>query len=297
VPSAVQPIQFPTGVPITQKDGSVSHVWQRFFQDIYRKAGGTGNLAPLTSENIYGILASINQANNAQLNSTNRCTVDSVDNGTNATIRVYGRGGVGTGWDRIVGSTVFPTPPDLYPALSDAGLAYATFYYVMFNPTDETFLVTTNFSDILPDQYIWCGFPKTVGSGGGGGISGGGGDGGGSGGSCFTGPVKTITVRGFLRFDEANNEEWVLTRNGFRPARKLKFHYRGELITLGIGGVTPDHPHWRDGWISANQYYPDNKRVQFDGTVYTWEVGTNEEAERNFFLDTGDLAHNMSILS
>jgi hypothetical protein len=245
--SAVASINPPLAVPFTQQDGKMSHAWQRFFNDLFRKLGGHGNSAPITVENIYGLLASLNLVPNSQLNTSNTCTVDSIDNGTTATIRAYGTGGVGTTWTRVVSSTT----QGPYPSFSQAGFAYATNYYVIYNPANGTYLVSTVYSDILPDGYIWAGKVLTVNSGGGGGTSGGGGGGGGVSGCTEVGtPLYFDKTTESAEVTLEANSDWIDLRftKHEKPLRvhpdtfvgiwvRAKSLHGGELIDVGDDGT------------------------------------------------------------
>ncbi len=112
---------------------------------------------------------------NVPNNITNNATVDSVDAGTSATIRVYGPSGVGTAATRWVGSAT-----SSIPAASLTGYAYSTKYAVVYDGT--SFSVLTSFMSSLADKYLWAGVVTTCAHGGSGGSSGGGGSAGGDGG-------------------------------------------------------------------------------------------------------------------
>ncbi len=122
-----------------------------------------------------GLVGSGNLALNVPLNSTNNATVDSVDAGSSATIRIYGPGGVGSSWMRFSGQGT-----ETFPGGSVTGLAYSTSYYVVWN--GSAYLAFTQQSQVTSDSYVFVGKPTTVASGGSGGNSGGGGTGGGNGG-------------------------------------------------------------------------------------------------------------------
>lgn len=206
-------------------------------------------------------LASVNQANNCPTNVTNFCTVDSIDNGVSATVRVYGIGGVGTTWTRLVG-TLSEGP---YPALSQAGLSYATVYYVMFDPVAVTFSVTTSFANSLDDKFIFCGKLTTVSSGGGGGTSGGGGSGGGSGG-CVEIDTPVIEPDGTEK-EILDCNEWIgLQFPGHSPVNMhpdtmvCVWKKAGELCEEDRISVGKDG-RWRTDW-RARRFRKVSKKVK-----------------------------------
>lgn len=295
---AVQPVNWPQG-PMVQKDGTLTHQWQRFFQDQWRKQGGPTNLAPIdvsgTAENIVGLLTSLHLVNNSQLNTTNFCTVDSVDNGTSATIRVYGIAGVGNGWNRQVGNFIVPTSPNLYPAMSQAGAAYATDYYVVFDPDARVFTITTSFSAALADNLIFCGKITTVAMGGGGGSTGGGGTDGGPGGVCFSGNTKVKTHTGPKQFYVLPTYPVLMTEFGPREAKLEISAYEGPVHHMGDDEwVTPKHPFKRNGlWVPADEIFKETKH--FSGHVYNAHILTDKEEERHYILENGETVHNMSM--
>lgn len=138
---------------------------------------GTQNNVNLSSASLSGSLTSLKVNTNVTSNFTNNATVDSIDNGTNATIRIYGPGGVGTTWNQFLSTQMSQN----YPAGTLTG-AYSTSYAIMFNPLTGIFTANTTGFGTLPDGLIFAGTLMTVAHGGGGGTGGGGGSGGGSGG-------------------------------------------------------------------------------------------------------------------
>lgn len=136
----------------------------------------TANQVDLSKNGVIGPLGSAKVNKNVMFNFSNNATVDSVDNGTNATIRVYGSaGGVGSTWHQLIGSVAGAENP----AFSGA-YAYDTTYWVYL--VGSSYFVTTTQSDTLADGVIFAGSLHTVASGGSGGTIGGGGTGGGNGG-------------------------------------------------------------------------------------------------------------------
>ncbi len=117
---------------------------------------------------LQAVTSSANLPANAPFNNMNNATVDSIDGGTSATVRVYGPGGVGTGWTRATGYG-----SEALPAGTLAGLNYTTVYYVLWN--GEAYFATTSFVTALADNNIWVGTVKTCAAGGTGGTTGGGG--------------------------------------------------------------------------------------------------------------------------
>lgn len=117
-------------------------------------------------------------------NATNFATVDSIDAGLSATIRIYGAaGGVGTSWQRQNGYGKLQA----FPSGTLVGQAYATTFYVMRITTPGGgYVALTALPDTLIDSYIFVGKVTTVASGGAGGVSGGGGVNGGPGGKYST---------------------------------------------------------------------------------------------------------------
>jgi hypothetical protein len=143
---------------------------------------------------------------NVPTNQVNFATVDSIDNGTNATIRAYGVGGVGSSWTKKTGYGATLT----FPSLSQAGFTYNIDYYVMYNALAGSYVITTSYPDIIPDGYHWAGQVHTVSAGGGGGTTGGGGSGGGVKGCVEDGtpveyPEDTIS---YVETKEFNNR-WI----------------------------------------------------------------------------------------
>jgi hypothetical protein len=83
---------------------------------------------------------------NVPVNTTNTATVDSIDAGSTALIRVYGPSGVGTSYNRITGFGSETRPPG-----DITGLGYSTTYSVMWTGTD--LIAVTSYVGTLPDNY------------------------------------------------------------------------------------------------------------------------------------------------
>src|SRR5437016_5242386 len=128
-----------------------------------------------------GFLRSTSAASNMALNTSNNCTADSIDNGANATVRVYGPGGPGNVWihyDGQGGQTSYPYSTTPAPYNTDVIVLYSASQGL------QAFLIATQYTSSLVDDLIFSGKMHTVSTGGGGGSSGGGGGsrGGGGGG-------------------------------------------------------------------------------------------------------------------
>jgi D-arabinose 1-dehydrogenase-like Zn-dependent alcohol dehydrogenase len=152
-------------------------------RELYRKIGQATDLAAVSvsgkSANITGILASVNAAPNLVKNSTNDGTADSIDAGADATVRVYGPGGVGSSWTRYRNAASVAT----HAAVTFTGKAYSTRFYLGYDVLLNNWTISTALKDVTGDSMITFSV-KTVASGGAGGIAGGGGTGaGGSGGA------------------------------------------------------------------------------------------------------------------
>lgn len=94
---------------------------------------------------------------NVPSNTTNTATIDSIDTGTNALIRIYGPGGPGTAYSRITGFGSLARPNGTI-----TGLVYTTTYAIIW--TGTTFLAVTTYPATLPDGYEWLGTVITTGA-------------------------------------------------------------------------------------------------------------------------------------
>ncbi len=148
--------------------------WAR---ELYLKIGQATNKAPVsisgdadgTSANITGILASAHASPNLVRNITNDGTADSIDAGADATVRVYGPGGVGSNWSAYRNGGLLAS----YAAVTFTGKAYSTRYYIGFDTSLSSWTISTAFKDVTGDNMIVFSV-ETVAAGGGGGLSGGG---------------------------------------------------------------------------------------------------------------------------
>lgn len=174
--------------------GGMPKEWVDWFQGLYQKLGKASATAPLsvtgTSDNITGAidlgsahvanrLPSSRAAANLSLNNSNNVTADSIDvDASNCTVRVYGPGGVGTDWSRYEATATGYTTLGPYPATSFVGKAYATTYYIAFDPALSSYIISSDNRLVLPDSYFWVAqVAPNASFGGGGATSGGGGTG------------------------------------------------------------------------------------------------------------------------
>ena len=161
-----------------------------------------------SSKSIYQnqIYTSADLPPNAPGNSTNYATVDSIDAGSNATIRVYGTGGVGTSW-----TAQFGYGSATYPSASLTGYAYTTKYWVLYNTQSTSYVVTASFPSTMPDGLVFAGSVTTCASGGGGGTGGGGGGTGGGHGGCVERgtPVEYPAGTSLVEETELPCGEWI----------------------------------------------------------------------------------------
>lgn len=130
---------------------------------------GAGTSAVSNAANPQVLFSSAQVPANSTSNTFNNANIDSIDAGSSVTIRIYGAGGVGTGYQRLTG---YGNPAR--PAGTLTGLAYTTQYYIIFNLATQSYQASTTYSQSLPDGYEWVGTIVTVAVGG----SGGGGTGG-----------------------------------------------------------------------------------------------------------------------
>lgn len=150
---------------------------------------------------------------NETTNTGNFATVDSIDAGTTATVRIYGTGGVGTSWTRATGNGFSP----VFPAGQILGLAYSTPYFIFWNaqlPSSPggAYVAVTSFAAGLNDNWNFAGLVTTVAHGGGGGTSGGGGTGGSGGGCCEVGTPLKFPDGADVRMWLVDCEEWISVR-------------------------------------------------------------------------------------
>jgi hypothetical protein len=216
-------------------------------------------------------------ATNDPSNTTNGATVDSIDAGSNATIRIYGTGGVGTSWTRNSGYGATPT----FPPGTLFGQAYTTAYYVMWTGPTPTYpgasyQAFTSLPSALPDNYVFVGKVTTVAAGGTGGSSGGGGGGRGPGGCCEVGTPLKFPPGSEVDLEVVPCEDWIeIWTDGRRRVRvhpdtlvsvfrRAKALQLGDLLELEEGKI--------DRLFSAQVFHRSSQkmvvRVRPQGTYY-----------------------------
>jgi hypothetical protein len=109
--------------------------------------GVTWNAYQVQSAAVYaGLVGSDITTPNLPLNQTNFATVDSVAAGGTASARVYGPGGVGSGYNRQVGTHTIPRPSGTI-----TGLPYGADRFIAYDGTQ--FQVTSTLATLLPDTW------------------------------------------------------------------------------------------------------------------------------------------------
>jgi hypothetical protein len=107
---------------------------------------GTGSSLPSAAAFPLQQYSSAGIPANVPSNTTNNATVDSIDSGTSALVRVYGPGGVGTSYLHYTGFGSVTRPPGTV-----SGLGYATTYCVLW--TGSALIAVTAYPETLPDNY------------------------------------------------------------------------------------------------------------------------------------------------
>ena len=96
--------------------------------------------------------------NNVALNQSNFATVDSVSNGATATVRVYGSGGVGTSWSRIVGES-----SQAIPAGTILNVAYGSDAYVIWDGLQ--YQLKPSLTETFADSWVPVGKVSVIANG------------------------------------------------------------------------------------------------------------------------------------
>lgn len=116
---------------------------------------GAGNSLPSDPASPSVLFTSAGIPPNASANTTNTATVDSVDGGSSAIVRIYGPGGVGTAYNRLTGFGSLARPNGTI-----TGLAYTTLYVILW--TGTSFVAVTTYPATLPDGYEFVGSLTTT---------------------------------------------------------------------------------------------------------------------------------------
>lgn len=95
---------------------------------------------------------------NVSLNQSNFATIDSVANGSTATVRIYGNGGPGTSWSRISGSN-----SQVIPSGTILNVAYASNLFVAW--TGSQYQVVKSLTQTFPDGWIPVGSVSVIANG------------------------------------------------------------------------------------------------------------------------------------
>lgn len=93
-------------------------------------------------------------------NTTNNATIDSIDSGTNAIVRIYGPGGPGTSYVHYTGYGSLNRPNGVV-----VGLPYNTAIFVMYDTIAKAYFIypqSTGYPGTLPDRYEYVGLALTL---------------------------------------------------------------------------------------------------------------------------------------
>lgn len=139
---------------VTATSGTVEYLdtagltsqWEYFIVAV----GAAGNSLPSAAAYPDVLYTSAAIPSNVPANTSNTATVDSVDSGSSALVRIYGPGGVGTSYSRITGYGSLTRPNGTI-----SGLAYITKYIILW--TGSAFIAVTSYPPTLPDNYEYVG--------------------------------------------------------------------------------------------------------------------------------------------
>jgi hypothetical protein len=95
---------------------------------------------------------------NVSLNQSNFATVDSVAEGSSATVRIYGSGGVGTSWTRVAGSS-----SQVIPGGTILNVAFGTDGYVIWDGSQ--YQLKASLTQTFPDSWIPVGKVSVIANG------------------------------------------------------------------------------------------------------------------------------------
>lgn len=124
--------------------------------------GTSGDSAPSDPASPLRIYTSAALPPNSAGSVTNNATIDSVNSGGSALIRVYGPGGVGTSYTHYTGYGSVSRPNGTI-----SGLALKTAYAVVFDTSSGAYaaFLMTDYPSTLPDNYEFVGYYTTISSG------------------------------------------------------------------------------------------------------------------------------------
>jgi hypothetical protein len=105
-----------------------------------------------------GLVGSAATASNLSLNQSNYATVDSVANGSTATVRIYGSGGVGSSWTSILGSS-----SKVIASGSIMNVAYATNGFVVWD--GQKYQLKPQLAQTFPDTWAPVGKVSVIANG------------------------------------------------------------------------------------------------------------------------------------
>jgi hypothetical protein len=105
-----------------------------------------------------GLMSSAAIASNLGLNQSNYATVDSVADGSTATVRVYGSGGVGTSWTSILGSS-----SRVIPSGTMMNIAYGTNGFVVWD--GQKYQLKPQLTQTFPDTWLPVGKVSVIANG------------------------------------------------------------------------------------------------------------------------------------
>lgn len=173
----------------------------------------------------------------------------------------------------------------------DAGSNTAKGYVFTVDPLYQGGPVVYQFTTTYDDQWNAPGTLQLGGitlSGGGGGS--GGGNGGGNFNPCFSPNVK---LRGGIGIGELKDHQFVHTRHRVLGAKVRVRHYAGPMLDMGGGELVTLGHHFVCGDVELEARQIWTARVEYAGPVYNLEIETDQDDQRNYFLDNGMLSHNM----
>lgn len=122
--------------------GGLSGDWEYFIV----ATNSSGDSLPSAPASPLVLFTSAGIPPNSPANTTNTATIDSIDAGTSALIRIYGPGGVGTSYNRLTGFGSLARPNGTI-----SGAAYTTAYCILWTGTSYT--AVTTYPATLPDGY------------------------------------------------------------------------------------------------------------------------------------------------